>query len=234
MNCGKKEKSFLKIGVIKSMINEIQFENMPFEVKSFKTRKEWLNARKGTIGGSDAACVIDKNPYKSKQDYIDSLKSEVIVKDNQAMAYGRDAEDLIRQLFDLENNKKLNMFYMPNTTFISKVNSKMSFSPDGVLLERKTNRYGIWECKTTFAKNKNDLDLWDNQIPNQYYVQILHGLLVTGFDFAILTAKIKVYNKENKTYHSIIKDYRIERSDVIEDIEFLKSSEIKFIDENLS
>ena len=211
----------------------LKSKDLPFEIKSFRTRKEWLNERKGTIGGSDAASVIDRNPYRSREEYIKGLKEEVIVKDNDAMAYGRDAEDIIRQLFDLDNKKKFNIFHMPNTTFISKVNSKMSFSPDGILIENKTKRFGIWECKTTLAKNKNDLDLWDSQIPNQYYIQILHGLLVTGFDFVVLTAKIKVYQKETKSYYSIIKDYKIERSDVLEDIEFLKNEEIKFIDEYL-
>lgn len=210
-----------------------QINDANFEIKSFNTRKEWLNARKGTIGGSDAACVIDRNPYRSKQMFIESLTNEVVVKDNQAMAYGRDAEDLIRQLWDLDNNKKYHTFHMPNTTFISKENDKMSFSPDGILIENKTKRFGIWECKTTLAKNKNDLELWDNQIPNQYYIQCLHGLLVTNFDFVILTAKIKVYEKEFKRYYSIIKDYKIERSECLDDLEFLKNSEFEFIDEHL-
>lgn len=209
-------------------------DDLQFVIKSFRTRKEWLNARKGTIGGSDSSCVIGRNPYRSKEEYIDSLTNEVEVKDNAAMEYGRNAESIIRQLWDLDNGKKYKMIYMPNTTFISKSNDRMSFSPDGILLETKTKRFGIWECKTTFAKNKDDLELWNNQIPQQYYVQCLHGLLVTNFDFVILTAKIKVYDKETKSTYHIIKDYKIERSDNLDDLEYLRNEEIKFIDEHLS
>ena len=32
---------------------------------TFKDRNEWLEGRKGRIGGSDAACIVGMNPYKT-------------------------------------------------------------------------------------------------------------------------------------------------------------------------
>ena len=37
---------------------------MSVEMKTFETREEWLKART-LIGGSDAACILGKNPWKS-------------------------------------------------------------------------------------------------------------------------------------------------------------------------
>lgn len=209
----------------------LEQQELPFIIKSHKTRKEWLLGRKGTIGGSDAACVIDNNPYRSKEKYIESLNQEVEVKDNKAMKYGRDAEDIIRKLWELDNQTKYEIFHMPNTSFVSKEQPKLLYSPDGIIIEKKTKRFGLWECKTTFARNEEDLGTWNNQIPQQYYVQILHGLIVSGFDFVKLTVKIKVYEKSTKTNYYIMKDYHIERSECTEDIEYLKKEEIKFIEQ---
>ena len=34
-------------------------------MQSFKTRQDWLKARQGRIGGSDAAAILGMNPYKT-------------------------------------------------------------------------------------------------------------------------------------------------------------------------
>ena len=35
------------------------------EMQTFKTRKDWLAARRGRICGSDAAAILGLNPYKT-------------------------------------------------------------------------------------------------------------------------------------------------------------------------
>lgn len=35
---------------------------------TFKSREEWLRARKNYIGGSDASAIVGRNPYMSNTD----------------------------------------------------------------------------------------------------------------------------------------------------------------------
>ena len=67
---------------------------------------------------------------------------------------------------------------------------------------------------------------WNHRIPDNYYIQLLHYLLITEFDFAVLKAQLK-YEFDGDVYLQT-KHYKIERSEVQEDIDFLESSERKF------
>lgn len=67
---------------------------------------------------------------------------------------------------------------------------------------------------------------WNHRIPDNYYVQLLHYLLITEFDFAVLKAQLK-YEFNGEIYLQT-KHYKIERAEVQEDIEFLESAERKF------
>lgn len=205
-------------------------------MQKFDSRDEWLKFRAGFIGGSDSSCVLDKNPFKSKEQFELEFKNKEYLpkEDTEAMAYGRDAEELIRRLWELENKKKYTMLYFENSTLTNSDYPFAIYSADGIISEKNSERKGLWECKTTFAKNKDELDRWEGQIPNNYYIQLLHGLMVSEFDFAILTVKIKYYDKSIKQNIHIIKDYHIERSDVKEDIEYLKNEEISFVEKNLN
>ena len=67
---------------------------------------------------------------------------------------------------------------------------------------------------------------WNDRIPDNYYVQLLHYLLVTEFDFAILKAQLK-YSFSGEVYLQT-KHYRIERGEVSEDLEYLAKEERRF------
>lgn len=66
---------------------------------------------------------------------------------------------------------------------------------------------------------------WKNRIPDNYYIQVLHQLLVTGYDFAIVKAQLKF------SYDGVrleTRHYTIERNEVIKDMEYLLKKEIAF------
>ena len=67
---------------------------------------------------------------------------------------------------------------------------------------------------------------WDHRIPDNYFVQILHGMLIMEADFAILKAQLKTVFDGIPYLQT--KHYFIERSEVEADIEFLQSSENNF------
>ena len=67
---------------------------------------------------------------------------------------------------------------------------------------------------------------WKDKIPDNYYIQVLHQLLVTGWQFAKLKAQLKTdYGGDIRlnTRH-----YHIERVEVEEDINYLLGKEIEF------
>ena len=89
-------------------------------------------------------------------------------------------------------------------------------------------RRGILEIKTTTIQAKTQWDEWENGIPQRYYAQILHQLSATGWEFAILRAYIRYY--KGGEFRAAVRDYRIERKDVLDDIAYLREQEIAFMD----
>ena len=208
--------------------------NEYYEVKLCKDRKEWLESRLGYIGASDSSCILDKNPYKSLSSYLMEKRSGLDFKESKKgiLKYGQDNEQILRQLFIIDYRTKYRLEYVDNCIVYSKLYKGLSCSPDSLLLEigrKMQSRKGILEIKTAYAKNEEQLEEWNKNIPINYYIQILHQLLVMqDLDFAIIRSKIKVYDKQVKEYYYVIKDYYIERSDVQADIDFVLKMELEF------
>ena len=97
---------------------------------------------------------------------------------------------------------------------------------DGELTEVSSGRKGILEIKTTTIRNSEQWKDWDERIPDMYYAQILHQLYATGYFFAVLRAYIR-YEKGGEI-RATVRDYHIERSDVLEDIGTLVTAETAF------
>jgi predicted phage-related endonuclease len=109
-------------------------------------------------------------------------------------------------------------------------NSKYPYlhaSLDGVLVEKETGRKGILEIKTSNIINSTMSKKWDNRIPDAYYIQLLHYFIVTEFDFAILKAQLR-YDYNDEIYLRT-KHYKIERAEVLDDINYLLEKEQEFI-----
>ena len=191
-------------------------------------RQEWLKARSGRIGGSDASAVIGLNPYLNNVDLwrIKTGQAEQEdISDKDYVRYGIRAEQYLRELFQLDYPRYA-VIYQENNMFL---NDKYPFahaSLDGWLIEKDTGRFGVWECKTTNILQSMQKEKWNDRIQDNYYVQLLHYLLVTEFDFAILKAQLK-YSFSGEIYLQT-KHYRIERDEVSEDLEYLAKEERKF------
>ena len=52
-------------------------------------------------------------------------------------------------------------------------------------------RKGSLEIKTTEIRRSVDWKKWSGQIPDYYYAQIVHQMLSTGYEFAILKTRIR-------------------------------------------
>ena len=195
-----------------------------------KSREDWLEHRKGKIGGSDAASVLGVNPWKTNRDLFDEKtgrREPQDIGENPAVKYGKEAEEHLRALFALDF-PEYEVEYFGDAMF---VNDEIPFahaSLDGILIEKETGRKGILEIKTSTIQSAAHSAEWkDGRIPQNYYCQILHYLAVTGFEFAILKAKLR-YFREGEEMSASSRHYRIEREEVKEDIAALMEAEKKF------
>lgn len=197
------------------------------EMKILDSREDWLQHRKSYIGGSDASSIVGMNPYRSNIDlFLEKTGQAVLedISDKPYVKYGTQAERHLRGLFRLDF-PEYQVEYIDNNMFL---NSKYPFahaSLDGWLTD-KDGRKGILEIKTTNILQSMQKEKWNHRIPDNYYIQILHYLLVTEFEFAVLVAQLK--SEFNGEVYKQTKHYFIERSEVQEDIDFLEKSERKF------
>lgn len=191
------------------------------------SHREWLDSRKNRIGGSDASAVLGLNPYKSNVDLWLEKKGEIEtedISDKSYVKYGTNAEYYLRELFKLDFPQYKVEYYENNMI----INDKYPFahaSLDGELTDEE-GRKGILEIKTTNILQSMQKEKWKDKIPDNYYIQILHYLMVTEYDFVVLKAQLK--SEFNQDVYLQTKHYFIEREEVLEDIEYLIKEEIKF------
>lgn len=197
------------------------------EMKILNSHEEWLEARSKRIGGSDASAVVGMNPYKTNVDLWLEKTGQIVpedISDKPYVKYGHDAEPLLRELFKLDF-PQYTVNYVENNMFLNEKYPWGHFSADGWLTD-ENRRTGILEIKTTEILQSMQKEKWNKQIPDNYYIQLLHGFLIMEADFAILKAQLKTVF--DGVPYLQIKHYHIERSDVEADIKYLAEAEEKF------
>lgn len=193
------------------------------------SRAEWLQARKNHIGGSDASACVGVNPYKSNVELWEEksgLRLPEDISEKEYVIYGIKAEDYLRGLFSLDF-PEYQVFYEDNNMFLNSDYPWMHASLDGELVDQ-AGRKGILEIKTTNLMQSMQKEKWQNQIPDNYFCQVLHYLAVTGYEFAVLKAQLK--SEWGGELRITTKHYFIERKDVEEDIKYLVDAEKRFWD----
>lgn len=145
-------------------LTKISTLNMPHDI--------WLEHRRLSIGGSDAASIIGINPWSSPFTvWADKLGKIPPKEDNEAMRLGRDLEDYVAKRFTEKTGKKVrrenNIIINPNYPFAHANVDRLIVGEDAGL-----------ECKTTSALNLKKFK--NGEYPEQYYVQSVHYMMVTG------------------------------------------------------
>jgi len=180
------------------------------------THDDWLQLRKKSIGGSDAAVCVGMNPWKDKltlwadkMGYFDGEPDN----DNERMRLGRDLEQYVADRFMEATGKKVrvdNFMYVHDDYDFLTANIDRTVVGENAALE----------CKTMSEFGKYDLRAGD--IPKQYYCQLQHYMAVMGYD---------------KMYLAILQFgkgfywYEVARND--DDIAMLLASEIEFWNNNV-
>ena len=141
------------------------------------SREEWLNIRRESIGGSDAAAVLGLSNYVSPYALWAEKTGQIItpdISDNEAVRLGNDLEQYVADRFCEATGKK-----------VRKMNSIL-YNDDYPFAHANIDRQVIGEqagleCKTTSS--------WDileqcraGEYPKQWYCQVTHYLMVTGYE----------------------------------------------------
>ena len=190
-------------------------------------REAWLKNRTRGIGGSDISAVVGLNPYKSNVDLWLEKTGQITpedISDKDYVKYGTEAERHLRELFKLDF-PQYTVDYVENNSF---TNSKYPWavaSLDGWLTD-ENGRRGVWECKTTNILQSMQKEKWNNQIPMNYYCQVLFYMGVYEADFCVLKAQLKTMF--DGVPYIQTKHYFIERSEVQEDIDYLMQKGSEF------
>ena len=194
-----------------------------------KSREEWLRCRMKGIGGSQAGAAIGKNKYMSNVELWEiktGRKKPDDISEKPAVKYGKNAEEHIRAIFALDYPEH-GIDYHEFRMYANEDNPWLYATLDGELTNKRIGAKGILEIKTATIMNSMQWKEWDNSIPDSYYIQLLHQLLATGWEFAILRAYIRHFNKNNELV-ATVKDYTIKRKDVEEDMDYLLKKEKEF------
>lgn len=200
---------------------------MAIHKKIYKDRKEWLRNRK-LIGGSDAGVILGVCPWKTNEELWEEkvgLREPKDVSDNPLVMYGTFAEEHLRALFAMDY-PQYHILHDDNAIITNDAFPFASASLDGELFD-KDGEMGILEIKTATISSRAQKEKWaGNSIPQNYFAQIIHYFLVTEAKFAYLKAQLKYEVDGEPFLHT--KHYRIDREDVIGDIEYLRCKEQEF------
>lgn len=192
-------------------------------------RQQWLEERKKGIGASDSAAVLGLSQYKTN---IQLWKEKTGKQESEDIGYksyvqyGIKSEEHLRELFKLDYPQYL-LSYEEFRIYSNSEHPFIIATFDGRLLNEETGERGILEIKTASILQSMQMEKWKNDcIPQLYYIQVLHQLLVSGYDFVILKAHIKT--SWNDDIRITTRHYIIKREEVLEDIEYLKGKLIEF------
>ncbi|OEU67123.1 MAG: recombinase [Desulfovibrio sp. S3730MH75] len=191
------------------------------------SREEWLAQRRKGLGGSDASAALGLNPWKTNVELWEEKtgrREDEDISGKACVQYGNDCEPLMREMFKLDF-PQYRVEHAENVVLQHPEYPNLQASLDGKLFD-ENNRLGILEIKTTNIQRGVDYQKWDNQVPQNYFIQLLHYMLVTGAEFAILKARLK--SDWGGEIRITEKHYTFERTDLEADIAYLFEQEIAF------
>jgi len=198
--------------------------------------------------------------WRNKVEVTASRSNKDLEKDNFYIRYGIACEPALRYIFAWDYYGLMQVYHNPNEILYRKDKPYLTATLDGELevLESfeftsywkshynkkdnddnilspqpfilKKGMRGVLEIKTTEVLSSMHKEKWHNSIPQNYYIQTLHYLNVTGYDFVILVAQLKfvdkfgVMTKETRQYGFL-------RAGREADLAYLEAEEDKFWNE---
>lgn len=140
-------------------------------------REEWLELRRNSIGGSDAAACCGASPWKSPLAlFCDKMGMIPDKETNESMRRGTYLEEYVAQRFMEETGKKV---IRSNFMYCDEEYPFLTANIDRLIVGEKA---GL-ECKTMNDYSSADFDFESGEIPTQYYYQVQHYMMVMGWEY---------------------------------------------------
>lgn len=191
----------------------------------FESRQEWLKGRMQGIGASEAAATCGMSPRLSPSalwQLKTNRKKETDLSNSEVVNLGIKLEPAVRGLFGALH-PEYEIEYHAFDILYQEERPWLFATLDGELIDQPGRR-GILEIKTSTPRKKGDWLTWsDGHMPQHYYIQCLHQLLATGYDFVILFGVLMRDDGEIET-----RTYTIERADCEDDMQWLLEKETEF------
>ena len=141
------------------------------------SREEWLKERRKSIGGSDAGSVLGFNEYCSPYMLWAEKTGKYIpedISDKEAVRLGNDLEEYVAQRWEDRTGKRLR-----RCNYLMR-NPKYPFAHADI--DRRVIGEGAgFEAKTT-SSFEILKQCRDGKFPDKWYCQIVHYMMVTGFE----------------------------------------------------
>ena len=197
----------------------------------YENQANWLLNRKSSIGGSECSAIVGLNPYMTNAELWElktGQKQAKDISDKPFVMYGHNAEKHLVSLFALDYpdyeviyNDNYRVNYHDEYDFIS-------CTRDCDLIEKSTGKKGALEIKTTEILSSMHKEKWNEQVPQNYYCQILQYFITDKeLEFVWLKAQIKSDFGKGQI-RLTTKHYYFTREQCQEDIDWLLKNEINF------
>lgn len=139
------------------------------------SREAWLSARQGSIGGSDAAAILGLSKYNSAYSLWAEKTGKLVpedISDKECVRLGNDLEQYVAERFCEATGKRVRR----DNSIIR--NDAYPFAHANVDRMVVGEDAGL-ECKTT-SSYEIAKQLKDGKIPDMWYCQMVHYMMVTG------------------------------------------------------
>jgi putative phage-type endonuclease len=150
------------------------------------SREAWLKERCKGIGGSDAAAVLGLSRYKSALAvYLDKIGEGEEIEMSEKMAWGLKLEKLILEEYGIRTGLPV----QHNSIQAITVNSEHEWficTLDGTATHPDKGS-GVIQCKAVDKYMRHE---WEDQVPEEYLIQLHHEIGVTGFKWGALAVLI--------------------------------------------
>ena len=148
------------------------------------SREDWLEWRKKGIGGSDVSIICGINKYKSALElWMEKTGKKEQEEAGESAYWGNIMEPIIREEFRKRSGLKVDTI---NSILRHKDFTFMLANVDGVVTD-VDNTKCIFEAKTASAYKKEQ---WENNIPEEYMLQVQHYMAVAGYKKTYIAALI--------------------------------------------
>ena len=147
----------------------------------FKSRQEWLEARKEGIGASEVASVVGLNPGETPyQLWRKKRGMDEPAEENFFMRAGHYLEDAVARFYADESGREIIGSSAEDFMFVDRKRPFLRVSPDRTFwlngMAHSDDNKGILECKTT----QRSVDPED--LPKHWFCQVQMNLGVAGYE----------------------------------------------------